>query len=106
MKISRIVYKSGYTKDGHLNSNQGRIVIYKDKIVWSKGNSQDHLYLLHALASRYHFDKNEVISNAIRLYFTIESGILIISQNRKIDEETLFSKFEYYGKLIFREFGE
>ena len=106
MKLTNVVYKSGYTQDGHLNSNQGRIVIYNDQIVWSKGNSQDHLYLLHALASRYHFKKDDVISNAIRLYFTIENNVLIVSQNRKIDEDALSSKFKHYGKLIFRELGK
>ncbi|MFW6226005.1 MAG: hypothetical protein ACOC3V_03525, partial [bacterium] len=58
-----------YTQDGHLKSNEGRIVIYDDVIMVAYSQAMDHNYLLRALASRYRIKKDQVISNAIRLYF-------------------------------------
>ena len=42
-----------YTKDGHLNQNEGRIVIFKNQSMASTSPSMDHNYLLRAMASRY-----------------------------------------------------
>jgi len=100
MKVKNIVYKNGYTKDGHLAPHQGRIVIYEDKALISRGNTPDHMYLLSALASKYHFKKDDVISNAIRLYYAIEDGVMIVSQNRRIDEDAIMKNLRFYGKVI------
>lgn len=102
MKLQDIVYKSGYTQDGWLKPYQGRIVIYEDKVEISHGNSPDHLYLLHALASRYGFKRDFVISDGIRLYYTIENNVMIVSQGRKIDEDMLMPRLIHYGQLIFK----
>ncbi len=100
MKLANIVYKNGYTKDGTLKSNQGRIVIYQDRVLISRGNSPDHMALLYGLASKNHFNRDEVVSNAIRLYYAIENGVMIVSQNRRIDEDALLKNLTYYGRLI------
>lgn len=100
MKIRDVVYKNGHTKDGTLLPHQGRIVIYGDCILISHGNSPDHMSLLYGLASRYHLKRDEVVSNAIRLYYAVENGVMIVSQNRQIDEDMLFRNLPYYGKLI------
>lgn len=100
MKVNNIVYKNGYTKDGTLLPHQGRIVIYDNAVEVSRGNTPDHMYLLYALASRNRINRDEVVSNAIRLYYAIENGVMIVSQNRQIDEDALMKHPQYYGKLI------
>jgi len=100
MKIKNIVYKNGHTKDGHLAPHQGRIVIYSDFVEISYGNTPDHMTLLYGLASRYHLKRDEVVSNAIRLYYAIEDGVMIVSQNRQIDEDALLKDPVHYGNLI------
>lgn len=100
MKISKAVYRAGYTTDGTLKLNQGRIVIYNDDILISKGNSPDHLGLLRALAIEGRYNKDKVISDAIRMYYTIENDTIIISANRKIDYEMFEPKAREYGYNI------
>ena len=103
MKLS-ILYKAGYTQDGYLSSDQGRIVIYNDKIQISHGNHPDHITLLQSLASKYHLDKDDVISSAIRLYYKREDDAIIVSQNRRIDEDMLLKNTVFYAKLIQEQF--
>ncbi|MEW6564280.1 MAG: hypothetical protein AB1404_02135 [Spirochaetota bacterium] len=100
MKLKAVVYKNGYTKDGTLKSHQGRIVIYENFILISRGNSPDHMALLYGLASKNRLNRDEVVSNAIRLYYTIEDNMMIVSQNRKIDEDILLKNLQHYGRLI------
>ncbi len=103
MKLS-ILYKAGYTQDGYLSSDQGRIVIYNDKIQISHGNHPDHITLLQSLASKYRLDKDDVISSAIRLYYKREDNAIIVSQNRRIDENMLFENLRQYALLIQDQF--
>lgn len=93
----------GRIRDGKLDENCGRIVIYDDKILVSHIRSADHNYLLRGLASRYRLKKDDVISNAIRLYFRHEGHRVIITDVRKIDEEKFFAKKDFYSKLIKKE---
>ena len=93
-------YGSTYIKDGTLDANCGRIVIYKDQMIYANNRSADHNYLLRALASRMLEDKNKVINNAIRLYFKREPGRIIISSVRKIDDEAFEANIDYYAKMI------
>lgn len=94
------LYQSGYTKDGYLGNNSGRIIIYEDYVLISNGPSMDHNGLLRAFASRYRFPKDEVISNAIRLYYTITNGKMIVSECRKIDSDMFESQEKHYTELI------
>lgn len=103
MKLS-ILYKAGYTQDGYLSPDQGRMVIYKDKILFSHGNHPDHITLLQSLAAKYHLDKDDVISSAIRLYYKREDDAIIVSQNRRIDEDMLLKNMQFYGNLIQNNF--
>lgn len=94
------LFKPGFTKDGYLSNQSGRIILYEDCVLVSNGPSIDHNGLLRAFASRYGFSKDEVISNAIRLYYTVFNGKMIVSECRKIDYDMFESKQEYYLKLI------
>lgn len=104
MKLQAVLYKAGYTQDGYLSPDQGRIVIYNERILFSHGNHPDHITLLQSLAAKYHFNKDDVISGAIRLYYKLEGNTIIISQNRRIDEDMLLSNTQSYAKLIQEQF--
>ena len=74
-------------QDGKLTTTTGRIVIYKNYIDLSRGTSRDHNDLLRSLAAKYKLPKDDVISNAIRLYWDYEDKTgIIVSPVRKIDE--------------------
>ena len=99
----RYYYGAGYVQDGKLDNSCGRIVIYEDKALVGYNRAMDHNYLLRALASKYRFPREKVISNAIRLYYKFESaegGRCIISGVRRIDNEEFDSNFKFYGKLV------
>jgi hypothetical protein len=100
MKATKIKYIGGYTKDSTLQPNQGRVVIFEDKILVSRGNYPDHLSLLSGLASKYHFKKDDVISNAIRMYYTIEDDVVILSASRILDEQMFEQKDHQYAEEI------
>ena len=100
MRVTKIKHVNGYTKDGTLHSKQGRVVIYMGKIMVSRGNAPDHLALLAGLASRYGFKKDDVISNAIRMYYTIEDDVVILSASRKLDYEMFEKKDREYAHEI------
>lgn len=90
----------GKIQDGMLDDNCGRIVIYKDKILVSHMRSADHNYLLRGLASKYNLKKDDVIANAIRLYFRNEGDRYIISETRRIDGDKFFVNKEFNAKLV------
>lgn len=92
-----------YTTDGHLESNEGRIVIYGDAIMVAYSPSMDHNYLLRAMASRYRINKDEVINKAIRLYYAHEGDRIVISPVRKVDDDMMKADIKHYAKLIKRE---
>ena len=100
MKVTKIKHIAGYTKDGTLHAKQGRVVIYMDRILVSRGNTPDHLSLLAGLAQRYRLKKDDVISNAIRMYYTIEDDVVILSASRKIDYELFEKKDREYAREI------
>ena len=100
MKIVKVKYIAGYTKDGTLKYNEGRVVIYDDQILVSRGNVPDHLSLLAGLAARYHFKKDDVVSNAIRMYYAIEGDVVILSASRKLDEQMFELKDKQYAREI------
>lgn len=100
MRVTKIKYVAGYTKDGTLRPNQGRVVIFNDKVLVSRGNSPDHLALLGGLAAKYHFKRDDVISNAIRMYYTIEEDVVILSASRKLDEQLFERKDREYAHTI------
>jgi hypothetical protein len=91
-----------YVNDGNKNFgyNTGRIVIYKDRILHAEGPSADHNYLLRSLAARYRINRDEVISGAARFYVTRESGRIIVSPVRKIDDDLFVQNRDAYTRLI------
>lgn len=100
MMNKTIIHKPGYIQDGKLDHQCGRIIIYDGYIIISAGTSADHNYLLRAHASRYRINKDEVISNATRLYYRRENYGLAISGVRKIDDEDYERHSEEYRQLI------
>ena len=88
-------------QDGKLTPTTGRIVIYKNYIDISRGPSRDHNDLLRSLASKFKLNKDEVISNAIRLYWDYKSkDAIIVSPVRKLDEDMYYMNQEFHDKLI------
>lgn len=90
----------GKIQDGKLDDNCGRIVIFEDKAVVSYIKTADHNYLLRSLASKYKFDKDEVISKAIRLYFRWDEDMTIICGVRKIDNDMIEHDYDFYRHII------
>lgn len=95
-----IIFDGKAIQDSHLDYNSGRIVIYEDQAISSRGNGQDHNDLLRALARRYGFPAQDVISNAIRLYYKKTDDKLIVSERRKIDYDMMERNLNYYSKII------
>ena len=89
-------------QDGKLDENSGRIIIYDDNIMVSYLQSADHNYLLRAFASRYRYNKDEVISGACRLYFqwVSDKDAFIVSPVREADRDIFESNFEQYRHLV------
>ena len=88
-------------QDGKLTPTAGRIVIYKNFIDISRGPSRDHNDLLRSLASKYKLNKDDVISNAIRLYWDRKNNdSIIVSPVRKLDEDMYCAKQDFHEKLI------
>jgi hypothetical protein len=88
----RIRHIPGFVQDGKVDSSCGRIIIYGNAIIVSKSHTSDHNYLLRALASRYNVNKDEVIGNAIRLYYCKQGKFMIVNGVRKIDDDRLKDK--------------
>ena len=90
-----------YIQDGKLASTTGRIVIYKNFIDISRGPSRDHNDLLRSLASKFKLHKDDVISNAIRLYWDRkDKDTIIVSPVRRLDDDMYCAKEGFHEKLI------
>jgi hypothetical protein len=103
--MTRYLYKNGYLQDGKLDSNTGRIVIYQNYILHSEGPARDHNDLLRSLAAKFRLDKDEVISRALRFYYTRQrdagnNRVIIISPVRKLDDEDFLRDQKRYAALI------
>ena len=95
------IYFCKALQDGKLTPTTGRIVIYKNYIDLSRGTSRDHNDLLRSLAAKYKLPKDDVISNAIRLYWDYKDKTsIIVSPVRKIDEEMYYAQEEINTVLI------
>ncbi|MCL2185973.1 MAG: hypothetical protein FWB86_09010 [Treponema sp.] len=88
-------------QDGKLTPTAGRIVIYKNFIDISRGPSRDHNDLLRSLASKFKLNKDDVISNAIRLYWDRkDKDSIIVCPVRKLDEDVYYMKQDFHDQLI------
>jgi len=88
-------------QDGNLPPTCGRIVIYNDFIDISRGPSRDHNDLLRSFASKFKLNKDDVISNAIRLYWDYKNkDSIIVSPVRKLDEDMYYANQDFFNKLI------
>ena len=87
-------------QDGKLTPTAGRIVIYKEFIEVSRGPSRDHNDILRSLASKYKLPRDDVISNAIRLYWDRNEDTIIVCPVRKLDEDMFYAREEFHGNLI------
>ena len=88
-------------QDGKLTPTSGRIVIYKNFVDISHGPARDHNDLLRSLAAKYKLNKDDVISNAIRLYWDQkDKDSIIVCPVRKLDEDMYYAKQEFHDKLI------
>jgi len=92
--MKKLLLNTTFSHDGYLGTEQGRIVIFDGQIVSAQGNNTDHLTLLTGLASRYRYNKHDVISNGIRIYYSRVDGDIIITPSRKIDYDMLIEKKE------------
>lgn len=98
--MSKVIFNSKALQDGYLDANSGRIVIYDGVGLASRGNSMDHNDLLRALARQYQFNVQDVISNAIRLYYTRQNGDIVVTERRKIDYDVMERNLPYYASII------
>jgi len=87
-------------QDGKLTSKTGRIVIYKQFIDISRGPGRDHNDLLRSLASKFRLPKDDVISNAIRLYWEPMSDGIVVCPVRRLDEDMFERRDDFHRKLI------
>jgi len=87
-------------QDGKLNASTGRIVIYREFIEISRGPARDHNDLSRALASKYKQPRDMVMSNSIRFYYERDGNKTIVCPVRKLDEDELLSRQDYYIDLI------
>jgi len=90
-------------QDGKLTSDSGRIVIYRDCIDYSIGQSRDHNDILRALSTRYRLPREELMSNAIRLYYKYFRRDIIVCPVRKIDKVEFERHQQYYERLILKK---
>ena len=100
-KTEKTIISCKQLQDGKLTPTAGRIVIYQNFIDISRGPSRDHNDLLRSLASKYRLRKDDVISNAIRLYWDRKGGdSFIVCPVRKLDEDMYYAKQEFHDKLV------
>lgn len=92
-------YYGDYIK-GKLKSNDGRFVIYDDKVIVAYSLKMDFDYLLNSLVSKYKFPKTKVFKEGIRLYYTHEEERIVISPVRKIDDKMMLKDWEKNRTLI------
>ena len=96
----RYFFGRGYIKDGSLREGDGRIIIYKDKILPAFSLAMDHNYLLRAFASKFRLNKNEVINHAIRMYFRYDRDKIIVSGVSKFDDDSFEKDLDFNASLI------
>lgn len=101
----KVHHKPGLIQDGKLDRTCGRIIIYGHDMVFSKDYMTDHNYLLRAFAARWQVNKDQVISNAIRLYFSIvDPDNMIVTGVRKIDDNDFEASIDTYINMINHDF--
>ena len=98
--MKKYYFAPGRIQDGKLDFNCGRMVIYNNLILAYHNIANDHNDLLRAFASRYKINKDEVISNAIRLYFQKYDDCFIISGVRAIDDSMFQQNIDKFAELI------
>lgn len=96
----KVLYDENYIRDGKLDSNCGRIVLYGNDFQISYGQSADHNYLLRSLAARNLKNKDDIISNATRLYYKVEESRIVVSPVRKTDDENVKSNKKLQKLII------
>ena len=88
-------------QDGKLDSNCGRIVVYKNVGIKSNGPSRDHNDLITALAAQYRIPRAEIGSNGFRYYWRPEvNNIITICPVRRIDEDFLYDHVDQFNEII------
>jgi hypothetical protein len=95
----QILFREGEIQDGKL-VGCGRVVIHRGQALASNNRMTDHNNLLRAFAARFRLDRDEVIAKAVRLYFRIEGGHVVVCGVRQIDNEAVCGDLRCYGLLI------
>ena len=103
MAVKYVIFVGGHTKDGYLGPNSGRIILYEDSVLIGWNGANDHNDLLRAFAQRYRYKPREIISNAIRLYFTRIDHTMIVSECRRIDYDDFIKNEKLNCQLILEE---
>jgi hypothetical protein len=98
----KAIYFRNYKKYDTLKSFQGRIVLYKENVGISE--KSDYSQLIQQLSSSAGVDEKEVEKNAIRLYYTKDQGMLVVSKDRDFDEEELLKNKNELLNLIIKKF--
>jgi phenolic acid decarboxylase len=80
-------------------------VIYRNYILHSEGPGRDHNDLLRSLAAKFRLNKDAVISNALRFYYTRQKDadnntVIITAPVRKLDHEDFLQNRRAYSALI------
>lgn len=96
-------YSESYIQDGKLDNRCGRIIIYNNDILVSYNHMNDHNDLLRGFAARFQYKKDEIISNAIRLYFRHEGDRIIVSPRRGIDDDMFKRRWDFHRQLVKKE---
>jgi hypothetical protein len=92
-------------KDGALDYDTGRIVVFDDYAIHSTGKARDHNDLIKALAAKYRLKQEDVYANAARFYWQPARNGIIISPVRKIDEDWVYNNIPKFKAIIDREFS-
>ncbi len=83
-------------------SRGGFLVVYGDTANFSIYDSVGHDDLLEQIASRNRLDKQQVLTDGIRLFFVYTDDGVAISGVRAIDNEKLSADLPGYAKIIRR----
>ncbi|MCL2180140.1 MAG: hypothetical protein FWB83_03345 [Treponema sp.] len=88
-------------QDGKLDFQTGRIVVFGDQGIKSRGPSLDHNDLIAAFSRRNGLDRSVVMSKAYRFYWKpTNSKVITISPVRKLDEEYVLDNVERFDNII------
>jgi hypothetical protein len=94
-------------QDGTLSADAGRIIVYGDGVIYSKGPSRDHNDLITSFAARHRLSRDDVASKGFRFYWKpVQKGLITISPVRRIDEDWACNHVELFNRLIDMEFGK